>query len=161
MGVVQYNPYGSLETIGPDQNRVMNKSNGSLIAVRRVGLLLWLPLQKAQLLAWLGFNSIGHSPAIRPIDQPARALSPPLRSCAARSYEARAAGVKRNMRGDEARRACPDIQLVQVPTAHGKADLTLYRGEGERPTDSRAAQRPCACRAEALGRRLCHWQATG
>lgn len=30
------------------------------------------------------------------------------------SYEARAQGVKRNMRGNEARAACPDIQLVQV-----------------------------------------------
>ena len=31
------------------------------------------------------------------------------------------------MRGDEARALCPNIKLVQVPTAHGKADLTLYR----------------------------------
>ena len=31
------------------------------------------------------------------------------------------------MRGKEARKLCPDLQLVQVPTAHGKADLTLYR----------------------------------
>lgn len=31
------------------------------------------------------------------------------------------------MRGDDARKLCPDITLVQVPTAHGKADLTLYR----------------------------------
>lgn len=61
------------------------------------------------------------------------------------SYPARAHGVKRyaqptpyhipalltsNMRGDEARRLCPALQLVQVPTAHGKADLTLYRAEG-------------------------------
>lgn len=30
------------------------------------------------------------------------------------SYEARAHGVKRNMRGDDARKACPDIQLVQA-----------------------------------------------
>jgi nucleotidyltransferase/DNA polymerase involved in DNA repair len=30
------------------------------------------------------------------------------------SYEARASGVKRNMRGDQARAACPDIQLVQA-----------------------------------------------
>ena len=39
------------------------------------------------------------------------------------SYEARAAGVKRIMRGREARRACPQLQMVQVPTRHGKADL--------------------------------------
>lgn len=36
------------------------------------------------------------------------------------SYEARPFGVKRNMRGDVARRLCPGIQLLQVPTAHGK-----------------------------------------
>lgn len=30
------------------------------------------------------------------------------------SYEARAAGVKRNMRGDAAREVCPEIQLVQA-----------------------------------------------
>lgn len=43
------------------------------------------------------------------------------------SYEARAKGVKRNMRGAEAKKVCPDIVLVQVPTCHGKADLTIYR----------------------------------
>jgi DNA polymerase eta len=46
------------------------------------------------------------------------------------SYEARAAGVTRSMRGREARRTCPAIQLVQVPTAHGKADLEVYRDAG-------------------------------
>lgn len=34
------------------------------------------------------------------------------------------------MRGDEARRVCPDIELIQVPVAHGKADLTQYRDAG-------------------------------
>lgn len=34
------------------------------------------------------------------------------------------------MRGDEAKAACPQIQLVQVPVARGKADLNLYRGAG-------------------------------
>ena len=48
------------------------------------------------------------------------------------SYEARAAGVKRNMRGGEALKLCPNIQLVTVPTAHGKADLTIYRDAGAR-----------------------------
>lgn len=47
------------------------------------------------------------------------------------NYAARAAGVKRNHRGDEARGLCPDLQLVQVPTKHGKADLTLYRDAGK------------------------------
>lgn len=43
------------------------------------------------------------------------------------SYEARAVGVKRIMRGAEAKRVCPEMILVQVPTSHGKADLTIYR----------------------------------
>ena len=46
------------------------------------------------------------------------------------SYEARAAGVTRSMRGRQARSVCPAIQLVQVPTAHAKADLELYRDAG-------------------------------
>ncbi|XP_010481711.1 PREDICTED: DNA polymerase eta-like isoform X2 [Camelina sativa] len=53
------------------------------------------------------------------------------------SYEARKCGVKRvldgvfrSMRGDEAKAACPEIQLVQVPVARGKADLNLYRSAG-------------------------------
>ena len=43
------------------------------------------------------------------------------------SYEARAQGVCRIMRGAEAKKACSDLVLVQVPTSHGKADLTIYR----------------------------------
>jgi len=39
-------------------------------------------------------------------------------------YEARAKGVTRQMRGDDAKEKCPDIVLFQVPTANGKADLT-------------------------------------
>ncbi|XP_070578564.1 DNA polymerase eta-like [Ptychodera flava] len=42
-------------------------------------------------------------------------------------YEARAHGVTRNMRGDEAKEKCPDIALVRVPENRGKADLTRYR----------------------------------
>lgn len=84
VGVVQYNPYGDLRTLTPEDDRLMNDSNGSLIAV---------------------------------------------------NYAARAAGVKRNHRGDEARKLCPDLQLVQVPTKHGKADLTLYRDAGKAVLD--------------------------
>eukprot|EP01031_Cornospumella_fuschlensis_P027890 gene27890-33680_t len=43
------------------------------------------------------------------------------------SYEARAQGVKRIMRGQDAKKVCPDMILVQVPTSNGKADLTIYR----------------------------------
>ncbi|KAL4614382.1 hypothetical protein ACB092_07G050000 [Castanea dentata] len=46
------------------------------------------------------------------------------------SYEARKYGVKRSMRGDEAKQVCPEIQLVQVPVARGKADLNTYRSAG-------------------------------
>ncbi|CAA0832219.1 DNA polymerase eta [Striga hermonthica] len=45
-------------------------------------------------------------------------------------YEARKYGVKRSMRGHEAKEVCPDIQLVQVPVARGKADLSIYRNAG-------------------------------
>lgn len=34
------------------------------------------------------------------------------------------------MRGDEAKKVCPDIHLIQVPTARGKANLNLYRDAG-------------------------------
>ncbi|KAL2484376.1 DNA polymerase eta [Forsythia ovata] len=46
------------------------------------------------------------------------------------SYEARRSGVKRSMRGAEAKQVCPEIQLVQVPVARGKADLGVYRSAG-------------------------------
>ena len=51
------------------------------------------------------------------------------------SYEARACGVKRIMRGQEARRCCPELVLVQVPTAHGKASLTIYKEAGHEVVD--------------------------
>ena len=46
------------------------------------------------------------------------------------SYEARRFGVNRRMRGDEAKEKCPEINLVRVPEARGKANLTLYREAG-------------------------------
>ncbi|ODM97264.1 DNA polymerase eta [Orchesella cincta] len=46
------------------------------------------------------------------------------------NYEARAKGVTRNMRGDDAKAACPEIKLVRVPETRGKADLTKYRDAG-------------------------------
>ncbi|KQK09821.1 DNA polymerase eta [Brachypodium distachyon] len=46
------------------------------------------------------------------------------------SYEARKFGVKRSMRGDEAKHVCPGINLVQVPVAREKADLNIYRSAG-------------------------------
>ncbi|KAJ6705287.1 DNA polymerase ETA [Salix purpurea] len=39
-------------------------------------------------------------------------------------------GVSRHMRGDDAKEVCPQIHLVQVPVARGKADLNIYRNAG-------------------------------
>ena len=46
------------------------------------------------------------------------------------SYEARACGVKRQMRAGEAGRLAPECAFVQVPTRRSKADLTSYRDAG-------------------------------
>lgn len=50
------------------------------------------------------------------------------------SYEARKCGVLRCMRGDDAKKMCPDIELVQVPTAHGHANVNYYRDAGTEQT---------------------------
>ena len=46
------------------------------------------------------------------------------------NYEARAHGVSRNMRGDQAREKCPEIELVMVPVVRDKANLSKYRKAG-------------------------------
>jgi len=48
------------------------------------------------------------------------------------SYEARAQNVKRNDRGQDALKKCPDLYVMQVPMKHGKADLTIYRSASQR-----------------------------
>eukprot|EP00931_Biecheleriopsis_adriatica_P059272 TRINITY_DN35440_c0_g1_i1.p1 TRINITY_DN35440_c0_g1~~TRINITY_DN35440_c0_g1_i1.p1 ORF type:complete len:584 (+),score=155.31 TRINITY_DN35440_c0_g1_i1:79-1830(+) len=47
------------------------------------------------------------------------------------SYEARARGVTRQMMGPQARKVCPEIVLIQVPVAFGKADLRIYKAAGD------------------------------
>uniref|UniRef100_A0A1Q3EY70 DNA polymerase eta n=1 Tax=Culex tarsalis TaxID=7177 RepID=A0A1Q3EY70_CULTA len=47
------------------------------------------------------------------------------------NYPARAKGVTRHMRGDEARQHCPEIVLPQVPQRGGKADISKYRDAGK------------------------------
>ncbi|XP_073824283.1 DNA polymerase eta [Musca autumnalis] len=47
------------------------------------------------------------------------------------NYAARAKGVTRHMRGDEAKIQCPEIQLIAVPSIREKADLTKYRDAGK------------------------------
>ncbi|XP_031396197.1 DNA polymerase eta isoform X2 [Punica granatum] len=59
------------------------------------------------------------------------------------SYEARNYGVKRSMRGDEAKEVCPEIQLVQVPVARGKADLNTYREAGSQVVSILARRGRC------------------
>ncbi|XP_065309722.2 DNA polymerase eta-like isoform X2 [Dermacentor albipictus] len=46
------------------------------------------------------------------------------------NYEARACGVKRGMRGDQAAKLAKDLHLFRVPEVRGKADLTRYREAG-------------------------------
>ncbi|XP_044727872.1 DNApol-eta [Chrysoperla carnea] len=47
------------------------------------------------------------------------------------NYPARAKGVTRGMRGDEAQKKCPDIVLCSVPCVRGKADISRYREAGK------------------------------
>lgn len=35
------------------------------------------------------------------------------------------------MRGDEAKKQCPELELVRVPVIRGKADLSKYRNAGK------------------------------
>ncbi len=50
-----------------------------------------------------------------------------LYSIIAVDYEARKYGVSRLIKGDEAKRICPELQLARIPEKRGKADLTNYR----------------------------------
>ncbi|KAG4072977.1 hypothetical protein HA402_006657 [Bradysia odoriphaga] len=47
------------------------------------------------------------------------------------NYAARDRGVTRHMRGAEAKKHCPEIELVKVPSVREKADLTKYREAGK------------------------------
>ena len=48
-------------------------------------------------------------------------------SIIALNYAARAKGVTRHMRRDQAKQLCPEIHLVKVPNVRQKSDLTKYR----------------------------------
>ena len=149
LAVVQYNPLGDLQSFAPDDpRRHMNHSNGSLIAVgyeaRKHGVKRCEPsptppglrcvdykahrsLSLAGLLQRLALHVEGRlscslmSTLKRYKCMRSRMLQPqPMSS-----------ELRRGMRGNEARKLCAkdgvELQLVQVPTSHGKADLTLYR----------------------------------
>lgn len=90
-----------------------------------LGVSQYNPLERAS-----GERSVGGVTTLLPTDD--RTLEPDGRggSLIAVSYEARAGGVKRGMRAQDAKAACPSLRIIQVPTLHGKADLTIYRAGG-------------------------------
>jgi hypothetical protein len=51
------------------------------------------------------------------------------------------------MRGDDARKVCPEINLVQVPTHFGKADLSDYRDAGSEVRSVLTSRMPVPFRA--------------
>ncbi|CAH1732942.1 unnamed protein product [Aphis gossypii] len=63
------------------------------------------------------------------------------------NYEARAKGVNRHMRGDDAVQACPDINLVRVKELHGKADLSKYRTASQKVFEVLSEFSSCVQRA--------------
>lgn len=65
------------------------------------------------------------------------------------SYEARRRGVTRQMSAAEARRQCPEVVLVQVPTAFGKADLSIYK-EASNEVVALLASRSKACEKRSV-----------
>lgn len=54
---------------------------------------------------------------------------------------------RRNMTGIAARKLCPSLQLIQVPVAHGKADLTIYREAGNKVMLAQMSSRFALCLA--------------
>ncbi|CAA9996650.1 unnamed protein product [Nesidiocoris tenuis] len=63
------------------------------------------------------------------------------------NYEARARGVKRGMRGEEAKRLCHDVVLCSVPMIREKADLTRYRDAGREVVNVMCTFTDCVQRA--------------
>ncbi|CAI6354795.1 unnamed protein product [Macrosiphum euphorbiae] len=63
------------------------------------------------------------------------------------NYEARAKGVNRHMRGDDALQACPDLNLVRVKELHGKADLSKYRTASQKVFEVLSQFSSCVQRA--------------
>ncbi|XP_025419360.1 DNA polymerase eta-like isoform X2 [Sipha flava] len=63
------------------------------------------------------------------------------------NYEARAKGVNRHMRGDDAIKKCPDLNLVRVKELHGKADLSKYRAASQKVFEVLSEFSSCVQRA--------------
>eukprot|EP00913_Durusdinium_trenchii_P018809 g17676.t1 len=87
-------------------------------------------------------------PDLRPEDDRWR-TGGPMGGIIAVSYEARARGVTRQMSGAEAKKVCPEVILVQVPTAFGKADLQIYKAPHVAIDITGAAEHLLASRAAA------------
>lgn len=51
------------------------------------------------------------------------------------NYKAREMGVSRHMRQDEAKKVCPDLVCVKVPSHFNKADISKYRAAGKLVAD--------------------------
>ncbi|NXX97777.1 POLH polymerase, partial [Centropus bengalensis] len=67
------------------------------------------------------------------------------------SYEARAFGVSRGMWASQARALCPELALVRVPQARGKADLTRpWRPHNARTFSRSSGNAPCSRGGAAL-----------
>ncbi|XP_050540590.1 DNA polymerase eta-like [Daktulosphaira vitifoliae] len=63
------------------------------------------------------------------------------------NYEARAKGVGRHMRGNDALKTCPDLNIVRVKELHGKADLSKYREASQKVFEVLSEFSPCVQRA--------------
>ena len=87
------------------------------------------PELRGKPVAVVQYNPFGDLATLKPSDN---RIGISNGSLIAVSYEARAVGVKRIMRGNEAKAVCPDLIMIQVPTAHGKADLSIYRDAGSK-----------------------------
>ena len=130
MAVMQYNPFGELKSYGPeDRQRI--KIGRELLDQANNATAIGIGKQPARELDTK--ESVQRSEAQSILhDHDYNTNKDSNGSLIAVSYEARAKGVKRNMRGHEAIKLCPNIILITVPTKHSKADLKLYRDAGSK-----------------------------
>lgn len=124
-GVIQYNPYGNLADLPVEANRRMDHSNGSLIAVSYEVRVVCMSVCSC------GWPSHPHGLNQAPSTNTSHTLPLPTPTYPPTNTKARARGVTRIMRGDQARAVCPEIALIQVAVKHKKADLTPYRHAGQ------------------------------
>jgi len=78
------------------------------------------------------YNPQGDLRDLPPLPPERRINRPDHAALIAVSYEARSLGVKRNDSRVDMQRDHPNVIVVQVPVAHSKADLTIYRNASDR-----------------------------